>query len=45
MKLAWICYSDDEENFAPSLVFVEPERWQYHRVVPIVYAVLETDDE
>ena len=47
MKLAWLCYLYDEEDdiLGPEIRFVEPERWRYRKVVPIVYAVLETDDD
>ena len=38
MRLAWICY--DEDRIVPQVfvVFEEPERWRYSKVVPIVYA-------
>lgn len=36
MKLAWICYHFDEVR-EPHIVFVEPNRYEYARVVPIVY--------
>ena len=46
MKLAWLCYlHDEEDDILPVIRFVEPERWIYSKVVPIVYAVLETDDD
>jgi hypothetical protein len=42
MKLAWLCYThtyepDDylQEIF---IVFEEPPKWKYAKVVPIVYA-------
>lgn len=38
MRLAWICYDDDSIYPIATIVFVEPERWRYSRVVPIVYA-------
>lgn len=38
MKLAWICYDDDAIFPQVIIVFSEPERWRYNRVVPIVYA-------
>lgn len=41
MKLAWICYEHDglwgKEKKA-IIVFVEPERYKYHTIIPIVYA-------
>lgn len=46
MKLAWLCYHGSYENDPyPVILFVEPERWEYQKIIPIVYAVLETDDE
>ena len=41
MKLAWICYDDNEIDPQMFVVFTEPERWRYSRVVPIVYAEIE----
>lgn len=35
MKLAWICYSEYGDV---TICFSEPERWQFERIVPIVYA-------
>jgi hypothetical protein len=43
VKLAWLCY--DESDLQPEIRFEEPERWRYRKIVPIVYAVLEIDDE
>lgn len=37
MKLAWICY-DDAIYPQVIIVFCDPERWRYNRIVPIVYA-------
>jgi len=46
MKLAWICYKEDDDEWAhPVIRFVEPERWVYRKVVPIVYAILEETEE
>ena len=45
MKLAWLCYLHDEEDSPPVVCFVEPERWIWRKVVPIVYAVLESNDD
>ena len=48
MKLAWICYEykfGSEEYETPVILFVEPERWQYSEIIPIVYAMLEGKDE
>jgi len=37
MKLAWLCYTyDDEQEII--IVFEEPAKWKYSKVVPIVYA-------
>jgi hypothetical protein len=37
MKLAWICYDDDDQYPEITVVFEEPDsRWS--RVVPLVYA-------
>ena len=42
MRLAWLCYlHDEEDDILPVIRFVEPERWVYRKVVPIVYAILE----
>ena len=49
MKLAWLCYphdsEDDPDDLYPVVRFVEPEIWIWRKVVPIVYAVLEVDDD
>jgi len=39
MKLAWLVWEFDDDR-EPRIVFENPDRW-YHRVVPIVYAVIE----
>ena len=39
MKLAWICYDYDNDV---KICFEEPERWLYSKVIPIVYAELES---
>lgn len=49
MKLAWLCYdehSEEEQRVSGvgaevTIVFSEPSRWQYSKVVPIVYAEIE----
>jgi hypothetical protein len=41
MKLAWLCYTDDEEYPEVEILFQEPEDWKYSRVVPIVYAEIQ----
>lgn len=41
MKLAWICYDDDEEYPQVFIKFEEPESYLYNRIVPIVYAEIE----
>lgn len=39
MKLAWLCYDDDAEFPAVTILFEEPDRYaRYSRVVCIVYA-------
>ena len=46
MRLAWLCYFHDEDDIIlPVIRFVEPERWIYRKVVPIVYAILEGTEE
>ena len=48
-RLAWICYdnlfNDGQPEPEPkmSLVFSEPESWQYSKIVPIVYFELENE--
>ena len=41
MKLAWICYDDDEDYPQVFIKFTEPESYMYSRIVPIVYAEIE----
>ena len=42
MKLAWICYREDDDEYTPPVIlFEEPVRWMYSKVIPIVYAILE----
>ncbi len=41
MKLAWICYNDDPDYPEVKIVFEEPSRYSYSRVVQIVYAEIE----
>ena len=42
MKLAWLCYNVIENSGGewgpPVIVFIEPDRYKYHKIVPIVYA-------
>jgi hypothetical protein len=49
MKLAWLCYphdyGDDPDDLYPVIRFEEPERWIYRKIVPIVYAILEVDND
>jgi hypothetical protein len=54
MKLAWLCYDYDEWLKAsphndyvavPEIRFKEPSPYMYHKIIPIVYAVLESDDD
>lgn len=37
MKLAWLCYNDDEDYPKVTIKFEEPEDWRYDRVVLIAY--------
>ena len=46
MKLAWLCYmyqdgSSNKDYGTPVILFYEPERYRYDKVVPIVYAEIE----
>ena len=46
MKLAWLCYDYEDRNYPytyndPVILFQEPLRYLYDKVVPIVYAVIE----
>jgi hypothetical protein len=54
MKLAWLCYDYDEWLKAsphndyvavPEIRFEEPSPYMYHKIIPIVYAVLEIGDD
>jgi hypothetical protein len=54
MKLAWLCYDYDEwlktsehndEVAVPEIRFEEPDRYMYHKIIPIVYAILEGTEE
>ena len=49
MKLAWLCYSYDyeEDNDLPVIQFEDPYRvsFKYRKIVPIVYAILEVDND
>jgi len=38
MKLAWICYMFENGDAKPIIMFEEPHPYQWHKVVPIVYA-------
>lgn len=38
MKLAWLCYYYEDDNDTVEIVFTEPERYRWHKIVPIVYA-------
>jgi hypothetical protein len=42
MKLAWICYDDDPEFPEVKIVFEEPDSYRWSRVVPIVYAEIQS---
>jgi len=42
MKLAWICYNDDQDYPEVKIVFEKPESWQYSKIVPIVYAEIQS---
>ena len=41
MKLAWLCYPyHDNDSFDPrdvQIKFQEPQKWEYAKIVPIVY--------
>lgn len=50
MKLAWICYNAEWDNEKeiyrlsydhPIIVFTEPDKFDYYKIVPIVYAEIE----
>ncbi len=46
MKLAWLCYDYEDRSYpytykVPVILFEEPLRYLYDKVVPIVYAVIE----
>ena len=46
MRLAWICYKEDDDEYTPPVIlFEEPESWVYRKIVPIVYAILEGTEE
>ena len=43
MKLAWLCYDYEDRCYPynykdPVILFYEPDRYRYDKVVPIVYA-------
>jgi len=40
-KLAWLCYDEPEDTVVSEIRFVKPEKWQYARIVPIVYFEVE----
>jgi hypothetical protein len=42
MTLAWICYDYDEER--PVILFEEPRKYMYARIVPIVFAKLKESE-
>jgi hypothetical protein len=44
MKLAWICYEYDNGDEMVNIVFIEPDRYRWHKVVPIVYAEIVEND-
>jgi hypothetical protein len=52
MKLAWLCYDYDEwikspnKDYVavPEIRFEEPPPYMYYKIIPIVYAVLESDE-
>lgn len=47
MKLAWLCFEhfEDGEVMPPAIIkFVKPERFLYRKIIPIVYAELDTND-
>ncbi|MDB4378670.1 hypothetical protein N9Z41_02760 [bacterium] len=47
MKLAWICYQDwdDDDDIEYVIVFKEPEKYMYSKIIPIVYAELKGESD
>ena len=45
MKLAWLCYDDDDYYPRVIIRFEEPESWEYKRVVQIVYTEILNQDQ
>lgn len=46
MNLAWICYRGwDDDDIDYVIVFKEPERYMYSKIIPIVYAELKGQDD
>jgi hypothetical protein len=39
MKLAWLCYQDEDNEVF--IKFEEPESWYYSRIVQIVYTEVQ----
>ena len=38
MKLAWLCYWDDNDSYLDAkVVFKEPEPYEYYKIVPITF--------
>lgn len=45
MKLAWLCWGFyDEDDDGPIIRFREPERYEFRKVIPIVYAEIKNED-
>lgn len=40
-KIAWICYTDDDEYPLIEIVFTEPEFYMYSKIKKIVYFEVE----
>jgi hypothetical protein len=45
MRLAWLVYDDDPIWPEVRVVFEQPSSGQYSRVVPIVYAEIQTQPQ
>ena len=43
MTLAWLCYTDPEDNEPPIIVFEEPNRYRWFLVRQIVFAYVKND--
>lgn len=41
-KLAWICYSDEDDDY-PTIKFYKPSEYRYYEIIPIVYFEVEKE--